>query len=122
MEIDVGTDIVAVERIKKATARFGKNFLSRFLTQEEISRIRTIETTAGLWAAKEAVAKAVGCGIGKELSFHDILIRKDEKGAPLVIFSEKTLRHHRIRRCSLSISHDKGFAIAVAVILKESHL
>jgi holo-[acyl-carrier protein] synthase len=117
MLIDIGTDIIAIERIEKSLNRFGDTFLHRFLNKEEIPFVHTAQNAAGFWAAKEAVAKALGCGIGKELSFHDIVITKDVKGAPSIRFNEETRQHHHIERCSLSISHDGGFAIAVAVIL-----
>jgi holo-[acyl-carrier protein] synthase len=113
----VGTDIVAIKRLERSIEKFGDRFTARYLNPEEIARTRTIESYAGLWAAKEAVAKALGCGIGATLSFHDILIDKDNHGAPHFTLSPKAQKHFRIQESSLSISHDGGFAIAVVVIV-----
>jgi holo-[acyl-carrier protein] synthase len=74
---------------------------------------------AGYWAAKEAVSKALGCGIGAELAFHDIYISKDHRGSPSFRLSEERRKHFRLTESSLSISHDGGFAIAAVVVLTE---
>ena len=113
----IGIDIVAVERIERFVERFGKRGLRRFLSEEEIQTAKNPASIAGLWAAKEAVSKALGCGIGKELGFHDIIIRKSDKGAPFFILSEEAKKRFSFTQSGLSISHDGGFAIAVAVIL-----
>jgi holo-[acyl-carrier protein] synthase len=113
MSIKVGTDIVNVDRIKLSYKKFGNKFLERFLTSEEITRAKKIESIAGLWAAKEAISKAFGCGIGKELNFKDIVIKKDSKGAPYFTLNSSNFK---VIDSSLSISHDKDFAIAVAVV------
>ena len=82
MQIKVGTDIVAIERIQASIEKFGDKFLDRFLNENEKRSVKKVESIAGYWAAKEAIAKALGCGIGRELSFLDIEIYKDAKGAP----------------------------------------
>ena len=117
--IRIGTDIVSIDRIDRSHRRFGRKFFKRYLNETEYSSKSRIETLAGYWAAKEAVAKALGCGIGTELSFHDIFIRKDEKGAPSFQLSAKASKRFPLRDSSLSISHDGGFAIAVAVVVIE---
>ena len=113
----IGTDITVVSRIERSINKFGDKFLSKFLTKEEQKRTKRVESIAGYWAAKEAVAKALGCGIGAELGFHDIILYKDEKNAPHFKLSDKAQQHHNIKSSSLSIAHDGGFAIAVVVIL-----
>ncbi len=112
----LGTDIVHIERIEKAIAKQGIKFKQRYLSQEEIDMAKKIDSLAGLWAAKEAVSKALGCGIGKDLSFHDIVVYKDERGSPHFTLSKKAQSIHNIEESSLSISHDGGFAIAVVAI------
>jgi len=112
----IGTDIVQINRIEKSLTQFGEKFKQRFLHPEEIKLAQKTASLAGFWAAKEAISKAIGCGIGKELSFHDIILAKDSRGAPTFSLSEKAQKIHCIETCSLSISHDGGFAIAVAVI------
>jgi holo-[acyl-carrier protein] synthase len=112
----IGTDIVNIQRIERLLTKFGESFKEKFLTKEEIELVKRTESLAGFWAAKEAVAKALGCGIGAELSFHDIILSKDAKGAPSFILSDKAQKIHQIKNTSLSISHDSGFAIAVVII------
>lgn len=112
----IGTDIIQIARIEKALDKFGDAFKNKFLNESEIKRAKKIESIAGLWAAKEAISKALGCGIGAELSFHDITINKNEKGAPSFILTPNAQKAHTIQNASLSISHDGGFAIAIVVI------
>ena len=112
----IGTDIVQINRIEKSLTQFGDKFKQRFLHPQEIELVQKTASIAGFWAAKEAISKALGCGIGSELSFHDIIIAKDSRGAPTFSLSKEAQKKHQIKECSLSISHDGGFAIAVAVI------
>ncbi len=114
--MNIGTDIVHITRIEKAQDRFGNKFLERFLHPEEIAITKKTASIAGFWAAKEAISKALGCGIGKALSFHDIIISKDTKGSPYFTLSQNAQNVYKIETSSLSISHDGGFAIAVVVL------
>ena len=112
----IGTDIIQISRIENALGKYGDTFKKRFLNPEEISLVDKVESLAGLWAAKEAIAKALGCGIGSRLGFHDIHIAKDPYGAPYFTLGADAQAIHPISSTSLSISHDGGFAIAVVVI------
>ena len=112
----IGTDITVVSRIESSINKFGDRFLNKFLTKEEQNITKMVESIAGYWAAKEAIAKALGCGIGAELGFHDIILYKDEKNAPHFKLSNNAQKHHHIKNSSLSIAHDGGFAIAVVII------
>ena len=112
----IGTDIIQIKRIEKSLEKFGEKFKIKFLNSEEIALAKKIESIAGFWAAKEAIAKALGCGIGAELTFHDIILTKNAKGAPSFSLSKEAQEIHQIKDASLSISHDAGFAIAVVVI------
>ena len=116
----VGVDIIKIDRIKKFVDRFGENGLKKFLNDSEIKDIKRTQTVAGYWAAKEAIAKALKTGIGKELSFKDITIYKEKSGAPNFRLSNKIIKRYKIKDCSLSISHDGDYAIAVAVIESSS--
>ncbi len=113
----IGTDIVNIQRIKSMIDKYGIKFQQRFLTEGEIDSSRRVESLAGLWAAKEAIAKALGCGIGADLAFHDIIITKDERGAPHFRLTPTAQERHPIKTSSLSISHDGDFAIAVVAII-----
>ncbi len=113
----IGTDIIAISRIEKLLNEYGIKFKERYLTKQEIGIARKVETLAGFWAAKEAISKALGCGIGGDLSFHDIKIAKNHRGAPIFVLSKEAQKRFKIRDSSLSISHDGGFAIAVVVVV-----
>jgi len=116
----IGTDITVISRLEQSIQKFGDKFINRFLTQIEKETLsKKPESLAGYWSAKEAISKALGCGIGKELSFHDIIIYKDKKNAPHFKLSQKAQEYHKIENSSLSISHDGGFAIAVVIIEKK---
>ncbi len=114
--IRIGTDIVLIRRIENAIDKHGERFKRRFLSEDEIKSAKNVDTLAGYWAAKEAIAKALGCGIGTKLRFGDIIISKDTNGAPYFKLSSSVLARFEIKESSLSISHDGGFAIAVAAI------
>jgi len=116
----IGTDITVINRIEKSHRKFGQKFLDRFLNPEEQKLSSKIESIAGYWASKEAIAKALGCGIGAELSFLDIIIYKDSKGAPHFKLTSKAQERHKIETSSLSIAHDGGLAIAVVALVIQS--
>lgn len=113
----IGIDIVSIDRVKKFIDKFGDRALERFLSEDEIKIAKKIETIAGFWASKEAISKALQCGIGSELGFLDIKIYKDSKNAPHFELSNRVREKFNVKSTSLSISHDGGFAIAVAVVM-----
>ena len=113
MATKVGTDIVDISRIENSISKFGNKFLNKFLSHEEIKLANKVETIAGFWAAKEAISKALGCGIGRELNFHDIEIKKNNKNAPYFVLQSSLWN---ILDSSLSISHDGNFAISVVIV------
>ena len=116
----VGVDIVSINRIESLCKKFGKSALERFLNESEIALVKTPQNVAGFWAAKEACAKALQCGIGKELGFHDILLSKSPKGAPILNLTQEKLDYFNVESLSLSITHDGGFAVAVVGISLEN--
>lgn len=109
----IGIDVTSVNRIEKMYEKFGKRAYEKFLDEEEISLVKRVETAAGFWAAKEAASKAIGTGIGKECSFHDIKIKKDKRGAPKLKYKKRVREKFKIKKTCLSITHDQGLAIAV---------
>ena len=102
--------------MKGSIERFGDKFLQRFLSPEEMELAKNHKTAAGFWAAKEACSKALGCGIGKECGFHDIMLSKTPKGAPVATLSKSLLKSYQISDISLSITHDGDYAVAVVAI------
>jgi holo-[acyl-carrier protein] synthase len=112
----IGIDLIRFDRIKRSVERFDDKFLQRYLSHEEILLVKNPKTAAGFWAAKEACSKALGTGIGKECSFHDIILSKTSKGAPRITLSKELIQKHKITDVSVSITHDGDYAIAVVAI------
>jgi holo-[acyl-carrier protein] synthase len=112
----IGIDLVKVERIKRAADRHGELFLKKFLNQSEIESSKSISSIAAKWAAKEAVSKALGCGISSSLGFHDISIEKNSGGAPYALLSERSAAIFGVKHIHLSITHDGEYAVAAAFI------
>lgn len=119
----LGTDIIEVERIRSSFNEYPDKFLAKILTLKEIAYCSSFKEPflhyhiAGRFAAKEAVAKALGTGFGEELSFHDIEIFNNAQGKPEVKLSEKADNHFDSPTFLLSISHCKSHAIATAIAL-----
>lgn len=109
----IGIDIIELSRVRDLINRQGK-FVDRILTIKEketfmpLSDARKVEFLAGRFAAKEAFSKAMGTGIGKELSFLDIEINTDSTGKPF--FGKPSIQAH------LSISHSRDYAVAEVII------
>lgn len=112
----IGIDLIKTDRMKRFLERFGDRGLQKFLSENEILLIKNHRSAAGFWAAKEACAKALGCGIGAECGFHDILLSKSPKGAPLIDLSSRVKTVFAIRSLSVSITHDGDYTIAVVAI------
>ena len=115
----IGVDIVKFERIEAVYRRFGDRFARKVLSAEELSAGPiTSSLIAKRFAAKEAIAKALGTGIGRGFGFHDITVSHDDLGKPLVILNSKnmTLRNVCGSRIHLSISDERTQAIAFCTI------
>jgi len=114
----IGIDLIKTDRMKRLIERFGDRGLQKFLSENEITLIKNYRNAAGFWAAKEACAKALGCGIGAECGFHDILLSKTLKGAPVIDLSARVKEMFAIQNLSVSITHDGDYAIAVVALQK----
>lgn len=118
----IGIDLIKLDRMKRFMERFGEKGLHKFLSENEILLIKTYRNAAGFWAAKEACSKALGCGIGSECTFHDILLSKTSKGAPQITLSPTVREHFGITDISVSITHDGEYAIAVVALERSKSL
>jgi holo-[acyl-carrier protein] synthase len=112
--LGLGTDIIEIERIKDSLAKFGASFYTKLFTQREIDYCLSHKDPApyfaGRFAAKEAIAKALGCGFGKDLSWHDIEIVNNNLGKPEVLIKNNN-------QIIVSISHCRTYATATALLL-----
>jgi holo-[acyl-carrier protein] synthase len=115
----IGTDIIEVDRIRSNLKRYGSKFLDKILTSKERENAQKYNDAAphvaGRFAAKEAVAKALGCGFGDRLDFHDIEILNNESGQPIVHLSEKARNTFDHPSFLISISHCKSHAVAMVI-------
>jgi len=110
--------MVNISRMQRLMQRFPQKGLAKFLNQDEILLVKSPQNAAGFFAAKEAASKALGTGIGKSCSFSDMIISKNKLNAPKIKFSKKVKKSFRIKKAYLSITHDKGLAIAVVHLKK----
>lgn len=115
----LGTDIVEVSRFRKVLEKHPERFIKRLFTAEERSYANQYKDSVvhltGRFSAKEAIAKALGTGFGKELSFQDISIVHDGKGKPIVQLSSKAKKQFSNPLIEVSISHCKEYASATAI-------
>ena len=114
--IRVGTDIVSVKRIEKLIDKFGNKAKKRFMSEAEITSRKSFNSIAGIWASKEAVSKALKCGIGADFGFDDVEVLKDKRNAPYLKFNQNIIEKFGITQSDISISHDMDFAIAVVIL------
>ncbi|MEW6244636.1 MAG: holo-ACP synthase [Bacillota bacterium] len=111
----LGIDIVEIERIQAAVDRWGDRFLRRVFTASEIQECAgRVHRLAGRFAAKEAVAKALGSGFGR-IGPGDIEVLPDATGRPVAQIRSPGLGDARIH---VSISHSNKYAVAVATYIR----
>lgn len=120
MTLVAGTDLVEVRRIAELAARYGTRFTARVFTPAELADCAgRAESLAARWAAKEAVAKALGTGLGA-VTFHEIEVTRDRAGRPgLALHGRAAALAAEIglTQWALSLAHDAGLALAFVAAL-----
>ncbi len=117
----IGTDLVDIARIAALYERYGERFVKRILSQEEYVLFKEHQSIAFLakrFAGKEAVAKALGTGLGAQVAFTEISITNLENGKPVVKLLGKAsvlLTELSIREILISLSDEKHYALAFAI-------
>jgi holo-[acyl-carrier protein] synthase len=118
MRLATGVDLIEIARVEEVIARHGKHYLERIYTLDELEQCgKNVESLAGRFAAKEAVAKALGTGIG-DVAWKDIEILGDEQNAPVLNLygtAQQKANELGLMHWSVSISHSQSHAIAFAV-------
>lgn len=118
MILRTGVDLIEISRVAEAIERHGKRFLDRIFTELEQKECHgRIPSLAVRFAAKEAAAKALGCGIG-DVSWLEIEVRSDERKAPYLVLygeGERLAKQLELRTWSVSLSHTENQAIAFVV-------
>ena len=125
MVLSIGTDIVDVKRVEKAIKRRGERFGRKILCPDELAEWQKRKCSpaflAKRFAAKEAISKALGTGIGKHVSFQNIIIGNEANGAPKASLkhgADKEMRKFGASKLLLSISDEREYALAFAVLSK----
>jgi holo-[acyl-carrier protein] synthase len=124
MTIAIGTDIVEIRRIADVLERQGDKFVQRILTASEIEEYRargnSVAFLAKRFAAKEAIAKALGTGIGRGISFQQLVTSNNLEGAPEVDLQDaaaQRLTEIGGTKVLLSLSDEKNYALAYVAIV-----
>lgn len=125
MILGMGIDIIEVARVQASHERFGERFLNRVLHADEIayclSHKNPAPFIAARFAAKEAISKAFGTGIGVQLGWQDMEIRRKKSGEPFVVLhgkGKKLFKSRRAKNLLISLSHTANYAVATAVLEK----
>ncbi len=123
MILGTGIDLIEVERVEASFQKFGDRFVKRILHPDEIAYCLAHKNPAPFlaarFAAKEAVSKAFGTGIGTALGWHDIEVRKKPSGEPFVVLHGnglKLLMERGGRVVHLSLTHTAMHAAAMAIL------
>ena len=122
MILKTGIDLIEIGRIRKALERHGDRFLERIFTPAEVAECRgRVETVAACFAAKEAVVKALGTGIGP-VSWTDVECLHHTSGEPYIILhgqAQRVAESLELKHWAVSQSHSQEMATAVVVALGE---
>jgi holo-[acyl-carrier protein] synthase len=123
MILGTGIDIIEVKRIAASYEKFGERFVNRILLPDEIAYCRSHKDPAPFlaarFAAKEAISKAFGTGIGAALSWQDMEIRRKESGEPYVVLhgkGEELFKARKAKRLLVSLSHTQNYAAVTAIL------
>ncbi len=121
--LGIGVDLVENARIQHSLDRFGERFLHRVFTDGEIAYSQSMKFPArhlaARFAAKEALSKAFGTGIGKAMGWKDIDVRKKPSGEPFVILiggAERVANERGVRTVCITLSHTEHHAMAMIVL------
>ena len=122
----IGIDVVEIDRIERMLDDYGQRFAEKVFTEGERSYCgsgtRPALHFAARFAAKEAVAKAFGTGIGSQLEWLDMDIQRNEAGAPKLVLSgagRDFAEANKIGEIMISLTHARDYAAANAVALMD---
>ena len=120
MNLRTGVDLIEIQRIGNAITRHGKRFTARIFTPNELALAGDdLASLTARFAAKEAVAKALGCGIGA-VSWKEIEILRDDTRAPVLFLhgaAQRLADELNLHTWSLSLSHTQTHAVAFVVAI-----
>ena len=115
-----GIDLIEIGRLESLNPAIRERFLNRVYTVNELADSQGLTASlAGRFAAKEAVVKALGCGIGR-VAWKEIEIRSGKQGEPMLELhgnARQIAEEQGLDTWSISISHSREYAVAVAVAI-----
>jgi holo-[acyl-carrier protein] synthase len=122
--LGLGMDVVETKRIGESLERFGDRFLHRVFLEGEVAYSRSMKFPhlhlAARFAAKEAISKAFGTGIGREIGWRDLEIVREPNGRPRVVLHGRAVDYAKTRgvlQIHVSLSHTAEYGAASAVIV-----
>ena len=122
--LGIGVDIVETARIQSSIERFGERFLRRVFTQGERDYCGAMPFPArhygARFAAKEAVSKAFGTGIGRQIGWRDIEVKRKETGEPYILLhgsAADLAGTLRVLQALISLSHSDHYSVANAILI-----
>lgn len=125
MIFGTGIDIVEVNRLRRATGRWGRSFLDKIFTERErrysSSKRFSYQHYAARFAAKEAVMKAFGEPNANPIAWTDVEVLNDREGKPVIEFHAGALKlkkKKRIKDVVVSMSHSKNYAVANVILIR----
>jgi holo-[acyl-carrier protein] synthase len=125
--LGIGIDLVDCGRIQNSIERFGDRFLRRVFTEGEITYAQSMKFPArhlaARFAAKEALSKAFGTGIGKSMGWRDLDVQKQASGEPFVVLSggaEKMASERGVQKIWISLSHTDESGMATIILEGEA--
>ena len=123
MIFGVGTDVVEIERIRKALDRWGERFAERILSPSELTRFRNhrqpVAYLAKRFAAKEAFTKALGTGIRAPANWHGVWVVNLPSGKPELQYTpalKDLLDRRKILQSHLTLTDERGLAVATVIL------
>lgn len=119
--VEVGIDIIEIERVRGVLERHGERFLHRVYTERERERYRgRVQELAARFAAKEATMKALGTGI-RGVRWRDIEVLSNRRGKPIIVLHETALQRAKLLglvHWSISLTHSRRDAMAIVIAAK----
>lgn len=124
--VGIGIDLVEISRIRDSVNKFGDAFLNRIYCTDELAYCLSLKSRdaslAARFAVKEAVAKALGTGIGGEFGWKDVEVGRRESGEPYLIFhgaGRLRIQNRGITRTFVTLSHAENYAIAQVILTQD---
>jgi holo-[acyl-carrier protein] synthase len=118
MQLATGVDLVEIERLQQVIDRYGERFLKRIFTASELEEVgHNTASLAGRFAAKEAVSKALGTGIGP-VNWREIEVLRGPQRQPRLLLhgsAQRLAEDLNLSDWSISLSHSFSYAIAMVV-------